>query len=274
MNNVQIAQPSTIDFSRLWRDAPALTGLAIFLVVAMVPLFAALALDDRLFQGESVWTKPLKFHTALAIYLITLAFFARFVRQSTRDSVLWRGFSAVVCFAVLAEVTWIGGAASFQTASHFNIATPAMGAIYGLMGFFAVVLTSPSLFMGIAIWRNQDSSLPDAVRLSIAWGLIATFVLTLIVAGYMSSNMSHFVGISSRSLAMLGWSRDAGDLRVAHFFATHALHAVPLVGLLASRYAPAHARLLVIGATLAYSAFVLALFIQAVAGRPFLPTLG
>lgn len=265
---------ATTDLFRLWRYAPAFTGLAALLTLGMIPLFAALALDTRLFQDESVWIKPLKFHAALAIYLITLAFFARYMSPVTRANRLWRGFVAAVCIAVAAEVVWIGGAASLQTASHFNITNPVMGAIYGLMGAFAVLLTSASLFMGIGVWRDRDTVLPDALQLSIALGLIATFALTLVVAGYMSSNLGHFVGTSTRSLAILGWSRDAGDLRVAHFFATHALHAVPLVGLAATRLAPTAARNLVLAASLAYSAFVLAVFAQALAGQPFLPALG
>lgn len=263
-----------IDLARMWRDAPAFTGLAVLIALGMVPLLAALALDDRLFQGDPVWIKPLKFHAALAIYLVSLAFFARFMPQATRDRRLWRGFVAAVCLAVLAELLWIGGAASFQTASHFNVASPVMSALYGLMGAFAVLLTSASLFVGISIWRNPATGLPDALRLSIALGLVATFALTVLVAGYMSSNLSHFVGTSSRSLAIMGWSRDAGDLRVAHFFATHAMHSIPLAGLLAVRFLPGQARRVVIAATVAYSALVLALFAQGLAGLPFLPGFG
>jgi hypothetical protein len=259
------APRARLDLNRMWHDAPAFTGVAAFLTLATAPLLAAMALDDRLFQGESVWIKPLKFHVALAIYLITLAFFARFMPPTGR---LWRGFVAAVCVAVLGEILWIGGAASAQTASHFNIASPLMNGLYALMGVFAVLLTSASLVMGVAIHRN--SALAPTLRLSLSLGLIATFVLTVIVAGTMSSNLSHFVGTSTRTLPIMGWSRDAGDLRVAHFFATHALHAVPLVGLAASRMTLPQGRATVIAATAAYSAFVLALFVQALAGRPFL----
>jgi hypothetical protein len=255
----------TPNLRRLWHDAPAFTGLAMALTLAMLPLLTAMALDMRLFQGDSVWLKPLKFHMALAIYLITLAFYARFMPPTGG---LWRAFVAAVCLATLAEVAWIGGAASFQTASHFNITNPVMGTLYGLMGVFAVLLTSASLVMGLTILRNPDVA--PTLRLSLALGLIATFALTVLVAGYMSSNMGHFVGTSTRTLPLMGWSRDAGDLRVAHFFATHALHAIPLVGLAASRLSPPQGRATVIAATLAYSAATLALFAQALAGRPFL----
>lgn len=255
------------DLDRLWTDAPAFTATALLAVLGLIPLFAAMSLDTRLFQDENVWIKPIKFHMALAIYLTTLAFFARYMPENTRKSRLWRGFALVVCACVLAEMLWIGGAAAAQTASHFNTANPAMAVIYGLMGLFAVTLTSASLVMGIAVWRNADSGLAAPLHLSIALGLTLTFVLTVVVAGYMSSNGSHFVGTSTREMALMGWSRDAGDLRVPHFLATHALHAVPLIGLVASRA-------VVLLAAAAYAALVTGTFAQAISGLPFLPWLG
>lgn len=263
-----LAHPQTrLDFGRLWTDAPAFTATAVLAMLGLIPLYAAMAIDTRLFQGESVWIKPIKFHLALAIYLITLAFFARFLPEAWRAARAWRWFAYAVSFAVLAEMVWIGGAASAQTASHFNLTNPAMTAIYGLMGVFAVLLTAGSLVMGIGIWRNPASGLAAPLHLSVALGLILTFVLTVGVAGYMSGNNNHFIGTSTRELALMGWSRDAGDLRVAHFLATHALHVVPLVGLVASRP-------VVVAAAAGYAGLVIATFVQAVMGLPFLPWLG
>ena len=67
-----------------------------------------------------------------------------------------------------------------------------------------------------------------------------------------------------------GWSTTGGDLRVPHFFATHAMQALPLAGWLADRVWPARARALVWLAAPAYSAVVIATFVQARAGIPFL----
>ena len=44
----------------------------------------------------------------------------------------------------------------------------------------------------------------------------------------------HFVGtpVTGASVPILGWSLEVGDLRVPHFLATHAMHAVPAFALL------------------------------------------
>jgi len=254
-------------FGRIWTDAPAFTATTMLVVIGLIPLCAALALDDRMFQGEQVWIKPIKFHVAMAIYLISLGFFARYMPAATRSRRPWRWFASAVCFAVIAEMVWIGGAASINAASHFNTDIPFLAAVYSLMGVFAVLLTSGSLVMGISVWRNTATGLPAPLHLSIALGLVLTFVLTVGVAGYMSSTGSRFVGVSTREMALMGWSRDAGDLRVAHFLATHALHALPLVGLVANRGV-----VLVAGAV--YAALVAGTFWQALLGQPFLPMLG
>lgn len=261
--------------ARLRTDAPAFTGLTLFIALAAIPLLAAALLDPREFLDAPVWQKPLQFHLALGIYTLSLAFFARFLPQGMTPRP-WRIYAAVVVACILAELVWVGGAASYATASHFNTDDLVMGTIYGLMGVFAVILTSASLVMGVAIWRNPATGLDPAVRLSVALGLILTFVLTLIAAGTLSSMPGHHVGtaVSVAALPVLGWSREVGDLRVGHFFATHALHVIPVVGWLANRTVPALARPLVWAASGGFCVLVGFTMWQAFQGQPFLPWLG
>lgn len=260
--------------NRLWHDAPAFTGLALFIALSAAPVLAAAMLDTRQFLNAPIWQKPLQFHLALGTFIITLAFFARFLPHglTTRR---WRIYAGIVCFCVVAELVWVGGAATFGTASHFNTDSVVMGTIYGLMGVFAVILTSPSLAMGVAIWRNPNTGLNPALHLSIVLGLILTFFLTLIAAGTMSSMPGHHIGTPTTyaSLPILGWSREVGDLRVGHFFATHALHIIPLVGLLATRLSPSAGRAVVLAAAAAFAALVAFTMWQAFQGQPFLPFL-
>ncbi len=223
--------------SRLWQDAPVLTGLALFIALTAVPLVAAALIDPRSFLDAPLWQKPLQFHLAMSVYVVTLAFFARFLPRGMIAGRRWRIYVGVVCFCILAELVWVGGAASFGAASHFNVADPVMGALYGVMGLFAVILTSASLVMGLAIWRNPATRLTPAMHLAISLGLVLTFGLTMIAAGTMSSMPGHLVGtpVSGARVPVVGWSREVGDLRIAHFMATHALHILPLAGFTGSR---------------------------------------
>jgi hypothetical protein len=268
------ALPLTRSPSRMWHDAPAFTGLALFIALTALPLLAAAMIDARSFLGAPVWQKPLQFHLALSIYAITLAFFARFLPQGMQSR-RWRIYAGVVCFCILAELVWVGGAASYATASHFNVDDIVMGTIYGFMGVFAVILTSASGVMGVAIWRNPNTGLPPALHLSVALGLIMTCILTVIAAGTMSSMPGHLIGtpVTGARLPILGWSREVGDLRVAHFFATHAMHAIPIAGLLAMRLTPTTGPLLVLATSAAFTALVAFAMWQAFQGQPFLPWL-
>lgn len=257
--------------ARLWTDAPAFTALALLILLAMAPLLLAMALDPRLSGAEDIWLKPLKFHIALAIYLITLAAFARWLPEGMRASRRWRGFVALVCLCVLAELLWIGGAAAMGTTSHFNLSSPLWQTLYSLMGLAAVTLTSASLVMGLAIHRNPATGLHPAVKLSVVHGLILTFLLTVLTAGYMASTPGHHVGtpVTGATLPLFGWSREVGDLRVSHFLATHALHALPLWGLAMARLAGGPRSLTLVRAgSLAFTLLVLATFAQAIAGQP------
>lgn len=259
--------------SRLWQDAPVMTGLTVLMALAAIPILLAMGLDPRQFQAESIWLKPLKFHVALVIFTATLAFYARWLPAGLSDRRGWRVYLGVVTVAILAELLWIGGAAALGTASHFNLSSPVWAVLYPLMGLSAVTLTSAALAFGVSIARNPATGLDPALKLSLVTGLCLTFLLTVITAGTMSSMPGHHIGlpVTGARLPLFGWSREVGDLRVAHFLATHALHAIPLAGLAAARLlAPAPARAAVIAASLAYAALVLATFGQALSGMPLI----
>ena len=69
-------------------------------------------------------------------------------------------------------------------------------------------------------------------------------------------------------LPLFYWSRQGGDLRVAHFFGLHAMQALPLFALAVRGLA--RARTTVVAFALLYSAMTVYVFVQAVLGRPFL----
>lgn len=241
-------------------SAPHPTLLAFTLLTALsaLPLLTAHALDARTFQSDGIWMKPLKFHLALTVYTGTLALFAMLLPPHSFDGPRWRAYIGLVLACITAELLWIDGAAVLGTASHFNTSAPG-SALYSLMGMAAVILTSLSLAMGLVFWRHRA----DPLRLAVALGLILTFFLTVPIAGTMANLMSHHVGtpVTGARFPLMGWSMEVGDLRLPHFLATHALHAVPLAGLTGSRPA--------IWATAAgFTALTLWCFARALSGLP------
>jgi hypothetical protein len=258
----------------LFRHGPIFAATAIVLVAMMAPTVAALVLDSRTLNGVNVWVKPLKFEISIALYLATLALFMAWLPPQERQARRFRIWAIVAASAAALEMIWIGGAAYFGIASHFNRDNAFMAAIYPVMGALAVTLTMPSLIVGRAFLRHRRSSDNPAFHLSLGLGLILTCVLTIAVAGYMSSQTGHAVGDSggdAAGLKLLGWSRDGGDLRVAHFFATHAMHFIPAFGWVAARLLPAGgARRAVWTFSLAFTAFIVLVLTQAILARPFI----
>ena len=278
--DVLMTQSRTFNVSlaaELFRRHPLFAGAALCLLVLMAPTLFAMALDQRTFLDINVWIKPFKFQVALSIYLVTLAWFAGWLPARVTASLWHRIFSLIIVLAISAEMIWILGAAALGVASHFNNSSPLAIALYATMGVLAVVLTSAAPVYGIVILRDRTSRLDPVFRLSVGIGLIATFVLTVAAAGYMSGSGSHFVGgvhSDAGGLAPMGWARDGGDLRVAHFFATHAMHFIPAFGFIASRVLPANqGRAAVFAFAGLFVGLVGYTFAEALSGRAFLAML-
>jgi len=271
----QSANPAMI--TELFRRHPLFSAGALCQLILIAPTLFAMAVDQRTFLDINVWVKPLKFEVALMVYLATLAWYADWLPRTVAAARWHRLFSIVVVLAIAAETVWIGGAAAFGVASHFNNSSPAMIVLYAVMGVLAVLLTSASLVYGIVILCDRNSRLDPAFRTSVGIGLITTFVLTFLLAGYMSSNGGHFVGgnhSDAEGFPLMGWARDGGDLRVAHFFATHAMHFVPAFGFVVSRLISlGPSRLAVLSFSGLYVVVVLYTFIEAFLGRSFLAAL-
>ena len=272
------ARPAMPDFlAACYRREPLFAATGLLMVALMVPTGLAFLVETRMLQGANLWMKPLKFQASLAVYLFTLAFFAGYLPAGTTARRWYRAFAAIVVACILAEMVWLMGAAANGVASHFNETNPFLAGIYFTMGALAIVLTSATLVYGVLIARDHASTLAPPLRQSLVWGLVLTFALTVVTAGYMASSGGHFVGGERSdfgSLPILGWAREGGDLRVAHFFATHAMHFIPAVGFVLRRADPARGVMAVRIFAAGYAVFVAWCFAEALMGRPFLPMIG
>lgn len=188
---------------------------------------------------------------------------------------------AVTCTAVALELLYIFVQAARGRASHFNRETAWEELAYYTMGAGVAFVMLGTLVIGVAVWRGARPDVGPGLRAGAVLGAIASTVATLVTAGAMSSMQftptGHWVGgdLSDASgLPILGWSTTGGDLRVPHFFATHLLQGLLLIGWVADRWlAPGLARGTVWLAMLAGLGVVWLTFQQALAGQPLAPGL-
>jgi len=265
------AGPSPRRLFAYFSAEPFYAALGAAMLFLLLPTAFAALVDERLVNGFNVWAKPLKFQVALAVYLLSLAFFARFVAPDALAGRGYRIFRLAVGAAVVLEMVWIMGAASVGVASHFN---PDFGGqiIYPLMGGLAVLLTTASTVQAWQLWRVPSRDLSPVVREGLVLGLALVLPLTLVTAGTLSSLDGHLVGAAGgATVPMMGWAREAGDLRVAHFFATHAMHFVPVFALMSAWLLGSSRRAWVRLFALGFAVFTLLTLAQALWGRPFLP---
>lgn len=256
-------------------DPARLYAAAALLFVALIPptLFAY-AMDDRQYLGTPIWLKPLKFQVSLAVFLATFAIYVRWLPARVLAS-RWHGvYAATIVAAMAAEILWIMRASALGVGSHFNESTPLDTLLFNTAGVLAVYFTASTAVYGWMIWRSERGPRSSALRLGVSAGLIFTFILTVVFAATMGENGAHGVGTpdpGDAGLAILGWSRTAGDLRVAHFFGTHAMQALPLAALAAAAlWRERRAFLATAAFSVVYVALAVFAFLQALNGEPFL----
>jgi len=234
-------------------------------------------LDERTFNGVTVWHKPFKFALSLSVFFATLGWFAPLLEDQFFATTKGRLLTWVPLACAILELFYIALRASQSEASHFNESTRLNAIMYSLMGFGAILMVLSAGWMGVKVLRLHGTS--DPWILAVGLGLIATLVLGGGFGMYLGNNGSHWVGgnpTDAGGLPLFNWSRNGGDLRVAHFFGMHAMQILPLFGALVlwlkkrQGFANRVASLLVVVTTIVFSAFTTSTFVQAVGGRPLL----
>jgi putative flippase GtrA len=259
------------------RTAVALCG-AMLLVTLL-----AYGLDDRMLRGVNIWSKPVKFALSFGIHLATLLWLASLLTHkaqhyfSTRLALIAAGVASVI------EVFYVALQSARGRASHFNFETPFDSFMYyAVMGGSALVIVMATFALGLSVLRNPKPALATGLRLGAGWGAIFGAVATLIVAGALASGRFSGAGpwigslrTDAGGLPIVGWSTSVGDLRVPHFFATHLIQVLPIVGWLADKMASKtrnspNPRWVVIVVLMLSLLLVGGLFVQALRGQPFI----
>ena len=243
-----------------------LTALSALLLMAIL-IWGQL--DQRILDSVPVWVKPAKFSVSFLVHFATLAIIIALMSPEKAGLRIVAGVGWVSAAVFVAEMAYLIFQAAQAQHSHFNDTTSFHSMMYSLMGVGAVVLIA--LPVVIAWLAKGDIAFGPATQSGIWWGAIISFVLTVIIGGYLGGNGSHFVGDQSNPglvLPFFGWSTEVGDLRPAHFLSLHAFQVLPLIGLWADKTGRGITTIWIAG--FIYSALTVALFIQALSGQPLI----
>lgn len=253
----------------LWRGLTALSAALLTLM-----LLWAVSGETRLVSGAPVWAKPAKFALSFVVLFATIALVADRLSPSVRDGRPLHLIGLGMGVAMIAEMGWMIHQAARGTGSHFNFATPFETFMYtAVMGGGAVYLVLAIGVIGWIVRGDRDAALGPALREGVWLGFLASFALTLVIAGYMSSGTASHVGVHPEGAAtvpLVGWSGVTGDLRPAHFLALHAMQVLPLLALWLERRRSDGIRTVRLAA-LGWITLTLAIFVQALAGLPLVP---
>ena len=268
--------------ARLWRTSPPLTAVGVLMLGAAVTSTVAMLVDPRIITGAPAWLKPFKFAVSTAIYSLTLAWIFGYLTE-------WRrmrravGWTTAVVFVL--EVAIIDIQAWRGTTSHFNVSTPVNAVVFATMGAAILLQTLVSVAVAVALWRQRftDRALGWALRLGTTLTIVGALTGPLMTrptaaqladarAGHpMMIAGAHSIGgpDGGPGVPVTGWSREYGDVRVAHFIGLHAVQVLALFAVALRRWGAAEAvrvrALLAVAAS--YASLFLVLLWQARRGQ-------
>jgi hypothetical protein len=210
-------------------------GMIALAVIALV----GLVVDPRTITGMPLWAKPLKFSLSVFIYSVTLSWLLG--QLPRRRRLAWWASTVAAAFLAV-ELIVIYGAAFADTTSHFNVSTPFSAALWSTMAVSIVIVWAATILVAVMLFR---ADLGDPARsFAIRSGLIIAVIgmgLAFLMTSPTATQLSNFQGIAGAhtvgladggpGLPLLGWSTEAGDLRIPHFVGMHAMQVIPIVAL-------------------------------------------
>ena len=211
--------------------------------------------------GNSAWIKPFKFFISIGVFAFTLALYV--VYLDDQRQVTHYCWSFIIFFSI--ELLLITLQASRGRKSHYNIDTPLDRVVFALMGLSLMVILIHTIFIITLFCTQKQFNAADEMILAIKLSLIMMVIFML--EGYLMINLfKHTIGAEdgTQGIPVLNWSKNHGDLRVAHFLGMHALQIIPLL-----TFFVANTKRDVYLIAVLYFVFVTFTLVQALQGKPF-----
>jgi hypothetical protein len=258
-------------------DHRPLNVLAIASLIGVAFAGVLYFVDPRELLGVPLWEKPLKFLLSTVAYSVTFSWFYGLITRGRR-TVWWLG--SIMAAMLVLELVIIIGLASVGLTSHFNVSSGFQIAMWSIMASGISTLWVVTFLVGGFLWRADG--IEPLLRSGIRWGLatgLAGMGLAFTMTPPQPGQINNWEGIAGAhtvgsadggpGLPFLGWSIEAGDLRIAHFLGLHGLQVLPVLalvlGIVVSSLSLQQA--LLHGVAVTYSLLVVVTYIQALLGE-------
>jgi len=231
-----------------------LLGFAVSYILSLI--------DKRKVAGVNVWIKPMKFFSSVAIYIFSLCWILFYLPVAQQ----W--LSITIAILMYIENFFITLQAGRGTTSHFNNKSIFDGIVFSIMGI-AITLNTLLCAYILFLFFTNDVKITESYLWGIRFGLLI-FILASLEGFVMVKRRSNTISKQnklndgSKGLPFLNWSREGGDLRIAHFIGIHALQVLPIAGAFI-RNLP-----VIIIISILYFIISALLFLQAIKGRVFM----
>ncbi len=211
--------------------------------------------------GISGWIKPFKFCISTTIMAWTMAYYMKFLDNQFQVSIY--SWSFVVLLSI--EILLIIYQASRGKISHFNQENASGTAIFSIMSFTITIFMLHTAYITFLFLQQESFAASPVLIMAIKLSLVVT-ILYAFEGFAMGAILKHTIGAADggEGLPIVNWSKNNGDLRVAHFFGMHALQFIPIISILLAK-----TKTEVFLITSLYFLFVTFTLIQAILGKPF-----
>ena len=213
-------------------------------------------------SGINAFIKPFKFYVSIGIFCWTMGWIMFYLQMPSKVTAY--NIMAVMVFTYESIViTW---QAANGRLSHFNTSSALYGILFTFMGIAIVILTIWTGYIGYLFFKKREWKIPMPYLWGIRLGILC-FVVFAFEGGIMASALKHTVGGNDggNGLPLVKWSREHGDLRIAHFLGMHSLQLFPLFGFFIAR----SSKTVIVFASI-YVALVAAILVEALLGLPLI----
>lgn len=210
-------------------------------------------------MNVNAWYKPFKFAFSTMLYAWAMAWFCYELEDFNLKFFNW---SIIILLGL--EILYIAIQAARGQLSHFNLSTPIYSLLYSGMAIAATLVTIYTAYVALLFFQQSFPNLPDYYVWAIRLGLII-FVVFSFQGFLMGSRLTHTVGGADGTpgIPVVNWSKQHGDLRIAHFLGMHALQILPILAF----YVVKNVRM-VFMVSIVYTLVTIGVLIQALQGKP------